>query len=157
MATHYQYFIHANLDADSPIIFEGSSVRVCARFGTTARHLATMFARNNPVLKGSYLVTRMPLKEYYENHEKEKRSRNKKSKFQKTLDMVELMLDRHGNTIIYKDHDKIISRLEQDGYFVKDTHEPKRIIRKSSLGDHRGEVYPECWILELVRKEVCNV
>ena len=50
MATHYHYFIHATEDADSPIIFEGTSVRVCARFNTTARHLSRMFAFNRPIL-----------------------------------------------------------------------------------------------------------
>lgn len=156
MATHYHYFIHATEDADSPIIFEGTSVRVCARFNTTARNLSRMFAFNRPILKQKYLVTRMPIKEYEENHRKELRSKNKKSKFQKNLDIIEQMLDRYGNTIIYKNRDKVISRLEGDGYFVKDIHEPKRIIRNSKLGDHKDEVYPECWILELIRKETIN-
>ena len=156
MSTHYHYFVHANEDPDSPIIFEGTSVRICSRFNTTARYLSKMFAVNRPILKDRYLVTRVSLREYEENHQKELRTKRKKSKFQKNLEMVERMLDRYGNTIIYKDRDKVVSRLEGDGYFVKDTHEPRRVIHNSSLGEHKGEVYPECWILELVRKETIN-
>lgn len=59
-------------------------------------------------------------------------------------------LQIYRNTIAYKYAEEFQERLKEEGINVKVIHEPKRIIYKKSGSDR--EIWPECWIFELVKK-----
>ena len=153
MATTYYYIVHVDTDPDSPVLLEGVYGYISKKLLLHNNNLYRTFHFNDGILDGEYYVERIPIAEYNALKVKERRAKKRKTKFDNQISDIELMLDVHKNTIIFKNHDKVIERLNQDGYYVKETHEPKRVINGKGLCTKRKYVYDECWILELIRKD----
>lgn len=154
MATPYFYVVHATENPDSKVIAKGKANDIMRKFELNSHNaLSLCFKRGDSLIQKSYFIERIPLAEYNIRVAEERKRKKKKTAFDRRLEEIERMLDIHGNTIIFKDRDKVIDRLNRDGYFVKEIHEPRRVIKTKYLSRGRHEVYDECWILELIRKE----
>lgn len=161
MARHFYYYIHKTEDPESEVIFHGKCGDVAKRYGVTSNQLDGKVRSGNCLLNDIHFIERVDLNESRQGKRKNYAGLNypkKRSKFEETVDTVEKMLNIYGNTIIYKDLDKIQQRLEKDGYSIKVKYEPERRIKHKALSSGNGnvEVYNECWILELVRRERIN-
>ena len=156
------YKVHATTDKDSPIIFEGIRKEVCHELDIDERFFYSMNNSHDCILNNMYYVEKCTYK--HANGAKKARDPKfikpvkKKTKFDKKIESIEWHLDIYGNTIIYKDYEKINKRLEKDGYFVTALHEPERVIKYTNIsGEGDRDIYSECWILTLVRKETIDV
>ena len=169
MGKPFLYYIHETTDPDSPVIFTGRNGHVAKEFGIPVNNLAKMMYRGQVNLHGKHFMERVSYndisdedrKKYmfniFEKKEKPQKVRRKpKSKFDKNIEMIENMLDIYGNTIIYKDFEKVEARLTADGYHITAVHEPERRIKRLSIGKGNAgwEVWSECWILKLIRRDV---
>ncbi len=153
MSLQYMYIVHANTNPESPIIFEGMSDRIKNKFFLDKNQLYAIFHHHDGILRDEHFIERIPVDEYEALKAKNQKDKAKQRKFDLQIQTIELMLDVHGNTIIFGSHKKILGRLEKDGYHVKATYEPKRVIKGKGLNCKRKYVYDECWILELIRKD----
>lgn len=156
MAQIYFYYVHENLNPKSKIIFKGKKGAVTRHFGLKDYVVTKIFDTDYHVIDGAYYIERKLLSEVSEEDRRPvSTAKKRKTKLDETVDMVERMLDIYGNTIIYKDFEKVEARLNRDGYFIRAKHEPERRIKVTTMskGDGLYEVYDECWIVELVRKE----
>lgn len=158
----FYYFVHETADPNSKVIWHGRNRDLCREFFITSNELTQIFKTNSKTLNNEHYVERKYLDTIPEDILKQAKAlkvkKKRKTKFDHTIEVVEKMLDIHGNTIIYKDFEKVEARLNADGYFIKAKHEPERRIRYLVMGGGNGayEIFDECWILELVRKETIS-
>ncbi len=156
---HLYYRVHLTSSKDSPIIAEGPASVMYQKFDLSYHRLRQIRDSKKRLIFGEHYLEFYPIGTWKEQVKVEKkkaiRDKKRKSKFREHLDIVERMLDIHGNTAIYKDYDKVAAALEKDGYFVKRVHEPERVIRY--LTKNHKDVYSECEILTLIRKETREI
>lgn len=158
------YIVHENDSDESPIKFVGSRKEVCYKLDINDYWIYKLLRSKDDILANKYYteVVRCnnadEVQEARKKGEKRKTPEKGKSKYEEYIQMLENMLDIYGNTGIFKNAckhrsaEKIIERIEKDGYHLKVTHEPRRSIK--SLLTAKPEIYEECWIIELIDKEV---
>ena len=156
MATQYYYYVHDTGDPESRIICEGKCSVIVNRFHIGANTLNRLFTIGRYYLPGGNFIERVELSKRKDKEEQDRRKKRSRSKFEKQINSIEHHLDVYKNTIIYKDSKRIEDRLEKDGYHVRLIHEPKRIIKSTNVSHSGCEVYPECWIIELIGKDEIN-
>lgn len=154
------YAVHETLEENSPIIAVGTRKEVCHKLLLNEYWFYKILKNKEDILANQYYTeiyicngseeAEAKKKELLNNPKVPKEVR-KKSAFEKQVETVEQMLKMHGNTIIWKNANRVIKRLEKDGYSVNVKHEPKRVIR--SLLKPTAEVWDECWILELKKEK----
>ena len=160
------YIVHETMEPDSPVIIAGNRKEVCAELLLDEYWIYKLLKNKDNILANQFYTEVRPCKTKKEADQvkreaftKKKPSKKRPSKYEEYIAMLKNMLDIYGNTGIFKNAckhrspEKIIERLESDGYHLKVTHEPRRVI-KSLLSPGEGEVYEECWIIELLSKEV---
>lgn len=152
MSGYFYYYVHETTDPDSPVIAEGMSGKIKEFLGINYNMVALICTKRNGIFNGTNLIERVRLNDKQNNTS----AQRKQSKFNERIDEIEHLLDIYGNTIIYKDLEKVFDRLNADGYFVTATHEIRREIKSKNPAAWDNEVYDECWILELVRREIVD-
>lgn len=138
----YYYYVHETPDLNSKVIFSGTATEVANKFHCDIGTVGDAISSGRNCLQRQYGINRVKYGAASVNRPS--------GAFKRQIKTIETMLDIHGNTIAYKNINKIVKALENDGYFVNLKHEEKRIIHYKASG---REVYPECWIIELDHKE----
>jgi len=162
MKRQFYYFVHDTADPSSKVIWHGKNGDLCKEFCITPHELSDIFKTSAKLLYEERYVERKYLdtvsKDILRDANKLKVKKKRKSKFEQNIQMLEKMLDIYGNTIVWKDFEKVEARLNKDGYFIKAKYEPERRIRYLKMGSGNGayEIFDECWVIELVRKESIN-
>ena len=146
----YQVFDATN---KNELVFEGYKEDVCTYLCISDGIMYRCVRYNKPTRDG-YLIRnagRIDKIDNTEERRKKGRPRKEERKKESAYDVAKKMLDIYGNTIIYKDFEKIPEKLKEEGYIVKTKYEPKRVIKR--IETKKAEVFRECMILELIKKE----
>lgn len=147
------YIVHENEKKSSPIIATGTRKDICEALSIGEYYFYRMNKEKSNLLSNQYYTEKIEksIAKEKKKVEKAKTIPKKKSPYEQKIERIKQMLNIYGNTIIYKDHERIIKRLNKDGYSVKVTHEPERVI-KSLSNSIDSEIYPECWLLSIDKK-----
>ena len=145
----YQVFDTTN---NNELVFEGYKEDVCT-YLCISDGIMYRCVRHNKSTRDGYLIRNAGRIDQLDQTKERKRGRPHKEerKTESAYDVAKRMLDIYGNTIIYKDFKKIPEKLKEEGYIVKTNYEPKRVIRR--VATKKAEVFRECMILELIKKE----
>lgn len=157
------YIVHETDDEKSPVLVAGRRREVCDKLLINEYYLYKLLKDHDDILANKYYTetvlcsTQEEAKQVIEKAYNKYKPEKKKSKYEEYIQMLKNMLNIYGNTGIFKSAckhrsaEKIIERLEKDGYHLKVKHEPRRSIK--SLLSAKPEIYEECWIIELISKE----
>lgn len=152
------------IDKEGNVIFEGMRKQICDRF-CIDEHYFCQIRTHNYAFQNKYYIKDLGLKAHiqpsdmtlYKQQLAEQKAAQcrwniqpKPEKKKTPFERVKWHLDIYGNTITYKNPKKIVEELEDLGYQLKITHEPKRVIRQKDC--NQGEVFSECWIIQKLNK-----